>query len=402
MASSGLRFISGIPLSLYLHVPWCVRKCPYCDFNSHALTPPGADAASSRIELSQERAYIDALLADLELELPLIWGRSVETLFIGGGTPSLLSPDAVERLLSGLRARLSFRPGLEITLEANPGTVEQGRFQGFREAGVNRLSLGVQSFDAHHLQRLGRVHDRNQALRAFDMAINAGFNEINVDLMFGLPEQTLAQAQADIDTVLALAPSHISYYQLTLEPNTLFYNYPPRLPDDDLSWRMQQQSQQRLAAAGFEQYEVSAYAKSGSRCRHNLNYWRFGDYLGIGAGAHGKLTNFAEGRIERRLRHKHPRRYLDAAADKTFVAKHEIVPEHELPLEFMLNALRLTDGVPNRLFSERTGLPLARILPILDRAREQELLYPLDHGRLQTTALGQRFLNDLVGLFLDA
>ncbi|HXH03337.1 MAG TPA: radical SAM family heme chaperone HemW [Candidatus Competibacteraceae bacterium] len=386
--SAAPRFTAPIPLALYIHIPWCVRKCPYCDFNSHAV----------RGELP-ERVYVDALLSDLEQDLPRVWGRRIESVFIGGGTPSLFSAEVLDRLLSGLRQRLPLRPDLEITLEANPGTVEQARFAEFRAAGINRLSIGVQSFDDEQLTRLGRIHGRAEALHAAAAAHAAGFDNFNLDLMFGLPGQTPAQALSDIDTAIALAPTHISHYQLTLEPNTLFHRYPPPLPDDELIWEMQQACQERLAQAGYAQYEISAYARSGRRCRHNLNYWEFGDYLGIGAGAHGKLTDPAAGAIHRTWKLKHPQDYLQRAGSPACLGGDAPVAVAELGFEFMLNALRLVEGVPATLFAERTGLPLAVLEPLLTRARRRGLLEE-DAQRLCPSPLGLRFLNDLLELFL--
>jgi oxygen-independent coproporphyrinogen-3 oxidase len=381
-------FAARIPLTLYIHLPWCVRKCPYCDFNSHAL----------RSELP-ERAYVDALFRDLEQDLPRIGDRRVESIFIGGGTPSLFSAEAIDRLLCGLRDRLRLAEALEITLEANPGTVEQDKFRGFREAGVNRLSLGVQSFNAEHLQRLGRIHDRREAIRAAEAAHAAGFDNFNLDLMFGLPGQSLEQSLADIDAAIALEPTHISHYQLTLEPETGFYTQPPvGLPDDDRLWEMQERCQQRLAENGYTHYEVSAYARPDRHCRHNLNYWQFGDYLGIGAGAHGKLSD-AQGRIYRLWKRKNPRDYLNQAGNPDAIGGIDSIAAAERILEFMLNALRLVEGFPTDLFSERTGLPLGRLLPLLNQAKERELLDWNEH-LIRPTELGRRFLNDLLELFL--
>ncbi len=383
------HFSNPIPLTLYVHIPWCVRKCPYCDFNSH----------EARGDLP-ERAYVDALLADLEQDLPRVWGRRIDSIFIGGGTPSLFSANALERLLSGLRARLHLRPDLEITLEANPGTVEQGKFQELLAVGINRLSIGVQSFNPDHLQRLGRIHGRREALRAAEAAHAAGFDNFNLDLMFGLPEQTIAQALADLTDAIALEPAHLSHYQLTLEPNTLFHKHPPLLPDDDQLWEMQERCQERLAASDYAQYEVSAYARPGRRCRHNLNYWEFGDYLGIGAGAHGKLTDPAKGAISRLWKLKNPRDYLEWAGTPQGIGGDTVIAEADLRLEFMLNALRLPAGVSVHRFSERTGLSLARLEPALALARKRGLLAD-DAAAIRPTAWGQRFLNDLLELFMS-
>ena len=380
--------IRSIPLALYIHIPWCVRKCPYCDFNSHEARGP-----------VPESAYVDALLADLEQDLPRAWGRRIESVFIGGGTPSLVSAEALDRLLSGLRARLPLRPDAEITLEANPGAVERGKFAEFREAGINRLSIGVQSFDDEHLRRLGRIHDRRAAFAAAEAAHAAGLDNFNLDLMFGLPGQTVARALADIASAVALQPAHLSYYQLTLEPNTPFHRSPPTLPDDETTDIIQQRAQAELARRGYRQYEVSAYARENRRCRHNLNYWEFGDYLGIGAGAHGKLADPAAGRIHRRWKLRHPRDYLASAGAPTSIGDDAPIREADLPVEFLMNALRLVEGVPAGLFPERTGLPAAALEPGLSRARERGLMVA-DAGRLQPTELGLRFLNDLLQAFM--
>ncbi|MFA7632212.1 MAG: radical SAM family heme chaperone HemW [Thiohalomonadaceae bacterium] len=374
------------PLTLYAHVPWCVRKCPYCDFNSHELTT----------ELP-ELQYIDALLADLEQDLPLVWGRAVQSVFIGGGTPSLLSPAALYRLLSGLRARLRVLPEAEITLEANPGTVEAGRFAEFHALGVNRLSIGVQSFHDDLLVRLGRIHGRQEAIKAAEAAHQVGFDNLNLDLMFGLPGQSELQGRDDVSLALSLTPAHISYYQLTLEPNTAFHHSPPVLPVEEYIETIQRQGQELLAKAGFAQYEISAYAQAGRQCRHNLNYWRFGDYLGIGAGAHAKITQAAEGRIERLWKKRHPREYL-AAADKCDGRK--FLRRHDAAFEFMLNALRLVDGFETELFSQHTGMSLNIVTAALQEA-EQRGLIRWNQSRICPTAHGQNFLNDLLELFLD-
>ncbi|MFC4160143.1 radical SAM family heme chaperone HemW [Chitinimonas lacunae] len=373
------------PLSLYVHFPWCVRKCPYCDFNSHEARN-GFD----------ETGYIDALLADLESALPLIWGRPVHTVFMGGGTPSLFSPEAIDRLLAGLRARLRLLPEAEITLEANPGTVEAAKFQGYRAAGVNRLSLGIQSFNPRHLKAIGRIHDDGEARRAAELAAET-FDTFNLDLMFALPGQTLAEAIEDVETALSFAPTHLSCYHLTLEPNTYFSRYPPELPDDDLAAEMQEAIESRLARAGFDHYETSAYAKPGHRARHNLNYWAFGDYLGIGAGAHGKLS--FHDRIVRQARYKQPAAYLKGVAAAQPSQTETVVSEAELPFEFMLNALRLTEGVPTELFTERTGLGIGTIARQIESAVAQGLL-DADPRWLRPTPLGRRFLNRLMQVFL--
>ena len=379
------------PLSLYVHLPWCVRKCPYCDFNSHEHRggpPPFA-------------AYVDALVADLDHDLPLAWGRTVHSVFFGGGTPSLFSPQAIDRFLQGASARLRFAPGAEITLETNPGTVEHGPFAGYRAAGVNRLSFGVQSFDDGCLHRLGRIHSGGDAQRAVRAAQDAGFDNINLDLMYALPGQTLAMALDDVQRAIALEPTHLSHYQLTLEPNTVFaVRVPDGLPDEDGAWDMQEACQTRLADAGFGQYEVSAYARPGRQCAHNLNYWRFGDYLGIGAGAHGKLTLGAEQRVLRRWKVKHPTDYLLKAGTDAAVGGDEVLGEARLPFDFMLNALRLNEGVPLAMFEARTGLPRSAIAPQLEQARSRGWL-EADPDWLRPTDLGRRFTNDVIRLFLQ-
>lgn len=382
------HFTALPPLSLYVHLPWCVHKCPYCDFNSH----------EARGEVP-ERAYIDALVADLEQELPSIWGRPVETVFLGGGTPSLFTPDSIDRLFSQLRARLVLPARAEITMEANPGTLEAGRFAEFRAAGINRLSIGVQSFDDGMLKKLGRIHGAREAIAAAEGAHAAGFDELNLDLMFGLPGQTVAQALADLEQAIALQPTHISHYQLTIEPNTGFAHAPPHLPDHDTLWEMQERCQAQLAAAGYLQYEVSAYARAGHRCRHNLNYWLFGDYLGIGAGAHAKISNAQHQRIVRTAKLRHPREYLDKAATPARVASERILKRREAGFEFMLNALRLNEGFPVALFAQHTGLALTVVEGSL-RAAEQKGLITWDLHQIRATELGWRFLNDLTALFL--
>jgi oxygen-independent coproporphyrinogen-3 oxidase len=378
--------ITPPPLSLYVHLPWCVRKCPYCDFNSHA----------ARGEVP-EQTYVDALLRDLEAEAPRAEGRVIETIFLGGGTPSLFSPDSIARLLTGIRERVRLAPGAEITLEANPGTVDPGRFQGFRDAGVNRLSIGIQSFDDDKLKALGRIHGRAEAMRAAAAARAAGFKNFNLDLMFGLPGQTQEQALTDVRSAIAQQPTHLSVYQLTLEPNTLFHAHPPVLPDDDAIWDMQRAIQAELDTAGFKQYEVSAYARPGFECRHNLNYWQFGDYLGIGAGAHGKLTTPAG--IFRRWKKKHPQAYLAGAGTSVAVEGETQLRAEELPVEFMLNALRLVEGFPETLFAQRTGLAWRELTVPLARAREAGWL-DIENGRVCPTLRGQHFLNDLLEQFV--
>lgn len=376
------------PLSLYIHFPWCVRKCPYCDFNSHEQ--------AGGIEAIPEAAYLDALRADLESALPLIWGRPIISVFIGGGTPSLLSALGLDRLLSDVRALLPLEADCEITLEANPGTFEAERFAAYRASGVNRLSIGIQSFDEEKLRQLGRVHDRAQALAAVQIA-QRHFDSFNLDLMYALPQQSLAQAQADVEQALALSPPHLSLYQLTIEPNTAFAKSPPALPDEDSAATIHEWIEQRMAGAGFRHYEVSAYARPGHGCRHNLNYWHFGDYLGIGAGAHGKLS-FPH-RVVRQTRFRQPRSYLERAAQGQFVAESSEVSRADLPFEFMLNALRLNDGFPLALFGQRTGLPVSALESGLLKAEARGLVQR-DIDRVAPTELGRRFLSDLQSLFL--
>ena len=377
------------PLSLYVHVPWCLRKCPYCDFNSYGLEP-GQEVP--------ERSYVSALCADLESTLPSVWGRSVLTVFLGGGTPSLLSGAAIERLLSDVRARLPLSAEVEITLEANPGTLEAGRFCQYRRAGVNRLSIGVQSFDDEKLRALGRVHDGAQAARAIEAA-QRDFENFNIDLMIGLPGQSAREARRDVERALQFAPPHLSVYQLTLEPNTVFAKHPPALPDEQTAAAIEEEVQELLDVHGYEHYEVSAWAKPGRQARHNLNYWTFGDYLGIGAGAHAKIST-AEG-IIREERYRSPASYLEHAARGEFVASRRTLARSDLVFEFMLNALRLRQGFAPALFGERTGLALTEIEPALRAAQEQGLLeYRFD--RIRPTELGLRFLNDLQALFLDS
>ncbi|MGD2138812.1 MAG: radical SAM family heme chaperone HemW [Burkholderiales bacterium] len=381
-----LRLAALPPLALYVHIPWCVRKCPYCDFNSHEM----------RGDLPEE-AYVDALVRDLEMALPSVWGRPVYSVFLGGGTPSLFSPGSIDRLLSEVRARLMLVPDAEVTLEANPGTIEAGRFAGFRQAGINRLSLGVQSLNPQHLQALGRIHDRQQALDAIKAASRC-FANVNVDLMYALPEQTLDQATGDLSEVLEYAPQHVSAYHLTIEPNTWFHRFPPPLPEQDAAADMQEAIEALLHERGYQHYETSAFAQAGHQCRHNVNYWRFGDYLGIGAGAHSKIS-FPD-RIVREMRYKQPREYLQRVAGGAPLQVSQVVAADDLPFEFMMNALRLSDGVDRSLFSERTGLPISVIAPQLERAVTLGLMDD-SHQRLQPTLKGQRFLNDLLALFLD-
>ena len=374
------------PLSLYVHFPWCVRKCPYCDFNSH-------EARSGVDDLG----YVSALLTDLELALPAVWGRRVHSVFIGGGTPSLMSPAALETLLDGIRARLMLEPEAEITLEANPGTFEADKFRAFRAAGVNRLSVGIQSFDDARLRALGRIHDSRQAHAALDIALSH-FDNVNLDLMYALPQQTLQGALDDLRAGLAHGVTHLSAYHLTIEPNTLFHRYVPAgLPDEDGAADMQEAIEAQLEDAGFVHYETSAFARPGRQCRHNLNYWRFGDYLGIGAGAHAKIS--AHDGIVREMRFKQPAAYLQAVAQGRPAQTRTPVARRDLPFEFMMNLLRLTDGFELALFAERTGLPPSAIARELAAAEAQGLI-ERDHVRMRPTLKGQRFLNDLLGLFL--
>nr|WP_322939976.1 radical SAM family heme chaperone HemW [Pseudomonas sp. s4] len=373
------------PLALYIHIPWCVRKCPYCDFNSHAAGPT-----------LPEEEYVDALLADLDADLQHVHGRPLTSIFFGGGTPSLFSDRALGRLLEGVERRVAFAGDIEITLEANPGTFEQAKFKGYRALGINRLSIGVQSFQQAKLKALGRIHDGDEAIRAADMARAAGFDNFNLDLMHGLPQQSIEDALFDLRTAIAQAPTHLSWYQLTMEPNTVFWSQPPTLPEDDLLWDIQEAGQALLAAEGYAQYEVSAYARPGKQALHNLNYWTFGDFLGIGAGAHAKLSTPA-GRIQRTWKTRLPKDYLDPA--KAFQAGERLLTADELPFEFLMNVLRLSEGAPAELLSQRTGLPLQQ----LERSRreaERQGLLQADQTRLVATAKGQLFLNDLLQQFL--
>ena len=382
--TAGGRFLLP-PLALYIHIPWCVRKCPYCDFNSHAAGPT-----------LPEEEYVDALLADLDVDLRHVHGRPLTSIFFGGGTPSLFSDRALGRLLAGVERRVAFAPDIEITLEANPGTFEQIKFKGYRALGINRLSIGVQSFQEAKLKALGRIHDGNEAVRAADMARAAGFDNFNLDLMHGLPEQSIEDAMFDLRTAISQGPTHLSWYQLTMEPNTVFWSQPPVLPEDDLLWDIQEAGQALLAAEGYAQYEVSAYARPGKQARHNLNYWTFGDFLGIGAGAHAKLST-PDGRIQRTWKTRLPKDYLDRS--KAFQAGERRLEADELPFEFLMNVLRLTESAPAELFTQRTGLPVRQ----LDQARreaERLGLLQADDTRLVATAKGQLFLNDLLQLFL--
>jgi len=373
------------PLALYIHIPWCVRKCPYCDFNSHAAGPTLPEAE-----------YVDALLADLDNDLAHVHGRPLTSIFFGGGTPSLFSAAALGRLLDGVARRLSFAPDIEITLEANPGTFEQAKFVAYRGLGINRLSIGIQSFQDAKLKALGRIHGRDEAIRAADRARAAGFDNFNLDLMHGLPEQSVADALGDLEQAIALTPTHLSWYQLTMEPNTVFWSQPPELPEDDTLWDIQEAGQARLAAAGYHQYETSAYAQPGRQARHNLNYWGFGDFLGIGAGAHAKLSA-PDGTLQRTWKTRLPKDYLDPA--KTFQAGAKPLAPADLPFDFMMNALRLVDGVPAAWYPQRTGQSLDSLAPALAAARRAGLLAE-DEQRLRPTARGQLFLNDLLQSFL--
>lgn len=386
------------PLALYVHIPWCIRKCPYCDFNSHQANDevPEAD-------------YVAALRADLEQDLPLVQGRKLTSIFFGGGTPSIFSAKAIEQILQDAEQLVGFDDGIEITLEANPGTFEQERFCGFRQAGVNRLSIGIQSFNDTQLTLLGRVHGRNEALRAVEMARAAGFDNINLDLMHGLPQQSVADAQADLQQAILLAPEHVSWYQLTIEQNTVFYSSPPRLPDEEILADIQDEGIALLAQAGYRQYEVSAYAQRGRQARHNINYWQFGDYLGIGAGAHGKITLPTQAHIMRLWKTRLPKHYLQSrdrithsicGHSNAYAGGGEILRQTSLPLEFLLNGLRLVDGVPEDYFHQRTGLPLNALEPQWSELMQKGLVQ-LDQGVIKTTALGQRFLNNVLEAYTE-
>jgi putative oxygen-independent coproporphyrinogen III oxidase len=373
------------PLALYVHIPWCVKKCPYCDFNSHA--------AGSNLP---EEAYVDALLADLDADLAQVHNRPLSSIFFGGGTPSLFSAKALGRLLEGVERRVAFAADIEITLEANPGTFEQAKFRDYRSLGINRLSIGVQSFQPPKLIALGRIHDGAEAVRAADMARAAGFDNFNLDLMHGLPDQSIEDALSDLRIAIAQGPTHLSWYQLTVEPNTVFWNQPPVMPEDDILWDIQEAGQALLAAEGYAQYEVSAYAQAGKAARHNLNYWTFGDFLGIGAGAHAKLSN-PDGSISRSWKTRLPKDYLDSS--KRFNAGERVLSADELPFEFLMNVLRLTDGVASELFTQRTGLPLSQLAQARLDAQQRGLLHS-DPTRLSATREGQLFLNDLLQHFL--
>ncbi len=378
------------PLSLYIHFPWCVEKCPYCDFNSHTI--------KNRTPYDE---YIDCLLLDLDYELPNIWGRSIESIFMGGGTPSIFPPEAIEKLIQALRARLNFKPDIEITLEANPGTVEQSHFTGFRQAGINRLSMGIQSFNDTMLKKLGRIHNSSQAIRAVEAAQAANFNSFNIDLMFGLPQQTTEQMLIDLQTAIDFQPPHLSHYQLTIEPNTLFAAQPPTLPDDDALWHMTQQAHAQLAEYNYQQYEVSAFSKTGEKnqCKHNLNYWQFGDYLGIGAGAHQKITAANTQSITRTAKQKQPQHYMQQVKTNCHIIKQHSLTNQDISFEFMLNALRLSNGFDIQTFNDNTGMDISSIQAILNKAQQNNWLQQ-DNAQIKPTPLGQQYLNDVVTLFL--
>ncbi len=388
-----IQFTTLPPLSLYIHFPWCVKKCPYCDFNSHEQKSD-----------FDENQYIDCLLKDAEQALPAIWGRPIHSVFMGGGTPSLFSPEAMDRLLSQLRSLLAIRPEIEITMEANPGTFDFGnnkeKFHEFRAAGINRLSIGVQSFNNEHLLSLGRIHDYSQAITAIETAQQADFNSINLDLMYGLPNQSIKQALADIQTAVDLQPSHLSHYQLTIEPNTYFYSKPPTLPDDDSSWEMQNQCQAILAKHDYLHYEISAYSQSNYQCKHNLNYWKFGDYLGIGAGAHSKISNAQYQHINREWRVKNPRDYIDKVMSGTHIGGTQVLTRSDIGLEFMMNALRLSDGFDIDVFNRHTGCQINLVDKALNEAEKNNWI-TRDINRIEPTEIGKRFLNDLMGLFVS-
>lgn len=382
-----LNLSQNPPLSLYIHYPWCVKKCPYCDFNSHQQS-----------DVQLEKQYVQALVADLSHELPGIWGRSIHSIFIGGGTPSLISVEQLDDLISHLRALLNFSPAIEFTLEANPGTVDYVKFAEFRQLGINRLSLGVQSYHDETLEKLGRIHSAKEAILAIESAYKAGFENINQDIMFALPGQDLKHAKADLQQAIELQTPHLSYYQLTLEPNTLFALHPPRLPDDDLSYTIQTQGHELLQQQGYEQYEVSAWSKPNHQCQHNLNYWQFGDYLGIGAGAHGKITHRDKQAIIRNWKLKQPEQYINGEK-RQFMGEQRSLIEADLIFEFMLNALRLTQGVPRELFFQTTGVPIIKMQALLQQASEKGLL-TAESQRICATDLGFQYLNELQELFL--
>ncbi len=383
------------PLALYIHFPWCEKKCPYCDFNSHQVKDVKESQNSQGFD---EERYIKALIIDLETELPRIWGRQVHSIFIGGGTPSLLSPKGMDDLLSAIRARINLEPGAEITMEANPGSVEADKFAAFAKSGINRVSLGIQSFQNEQLKALGRIHNGEEAKRAIAIAVE-NFKSVNIDLMYGLPNQSLAAAKADIETALSFQTPHLSLYNLTLEPNTYFASFPPKLPNEDEIDAIFEQNLKLLTQAGYKRYEVSAYAKKDQECKHNLNYWRFGDYIGIGAGAHGKIS--LPDKVTRQVRERHPETYMQAMENKgNALIESRDVSAKDLPFEFMLNTLRLTDGVQTKTFSERTGLPLHVISKGLEQASKKGLLDD-NPTVLKATELGLRYLNNLQEMFLE-
>ena len=393
MAEKLQKFDNNLPLSLYLHLPWCIKKCPYCDFNSYA----------SGTEILPEDDYINALVQDIEHTLPSIPTCDIHSIFIGGGTPSLFSVASIERLLVALRSRFTFHRQTEITIEVNPNTAEAKKFISYRRMGINRLSIGIQSFNDKKLRLLGRIHGSKEGINAVYMAKIAGFKNINLDLMFGLPDQTIAEALCDLQSAIDLQPSHISWYQLTIEPNTVFYTHPPKLKTQDYLWEMQKQGQQLLATLGFEQYEISAYANTGSvdnYCQHNLNYWQFGDYLGFGAGAHSKITYPASNIVKRTVRCRLPKSYMDKAGRAQVLAKIQNIQTEELPLEFMLNALRLVSGFRKSLFMERTGLQISAITKPLEHAQHKALI-TCDADSIRPTQRGQCYLNDLLLLFMN-
>jgi len=380
-----LTFTTPIPLTLYIHIPWCVRKCPYCDFNSHQVR-----------EDIRENHYIDKLIEDLDKDLSKIWGRRISAIFIGGGTPSLFSPESLDKLLRAIHSRLPFTTELEITLEANPGTVEQKKFEGFRQAGINRLSIGIQSFNDKHLKTLGRIHNSHEALNAIQSAKNAGFKNFNVDLMYGLPEQIETEAIQDLNTAIEINPTHISWYQLTIEPNTLFHHKPPSLPEDDIIWDIQNAGEKILSKANFKHYEVSAFSKKDFQCNHNMNYWKFGDYLGIGAGAHSKITDFSNNTVTRYWKTKHPKAYLDNK--DSFIAGEKILNNKDLFGEFMLNALRLRRSINTQLIFERTGLSLDIFIDKIKEAEQKEFI-KFKNNIITKSKLGNKFLNNLIEVF---
>lgn len=395
LSSNKVTLTALPPLALYIHFPWCEKKCPYCDFNSHQIKDGKGNEGKSGFD---EQRYIKALIADLETELPNVWGRQVHSIFIGGGTPSLLSAEGMDQLLCAVRARVNLEPNAEITMEANPGSVEAEKFAGFAKAGINRVSLGIQSFQDEQLKALGRIHNGAEAKHAIEIAMKH-FKSVNLDLMYGLPKQSLAAAKADIETALSFNTPHLSFYNLTLEPNTYFANFPPQLPSDDEVDAIFEQNLDLLMKAGYKRYEVSAYAQKNQECKHNLNYWRFGDYIGIGAGAHGKIS-FPD-KITRQVRERHPETYMRAMESEgnALIESKEIAAK-DLPFEFMLNTLRLTDGVATNTFSERTGLPLNAISKGLAQASSKQLLDD-NPSQLKATPMGMRYLNNLQEMFLD-